>query len=115
MLYAGVKLILTAVIIVAISEVSKRVSWVGGLLAALPIVSFLAMIWLYIDTRDKHQVAALSWDIAWLIIPTLPFFLLLPFLLKKLSFVSAFSLATVVMLILYVVMVYFLKKYDVIS
>jgi len=59
----------------------------GGLLASLPIVSILAMIWLYVDTHDLAKVQALSTSIFWHVLPSLALFLLLPlFLLKGFGF-----------------------------
>jgi hypothetical protein len=78
-----VKIVVTALLVVAISEVSKRSSFIGALLASIPIVSVLAMIWLYTDTRDVTQVAALSRSVFWLVLPSLVLFLLLPVLLTR--------------------------------
>ena len=82
MLYIAVKTILTAVIIVGISEIGKRHTTFAALLAALPLTSVLAMIWLYADTGDKTTIADLSVGIFWLVLPTLLFFLILPWLLR---------------------------------
>jgi hypothetical protein len=68
--------------VVAIAEIGKRSSFWAALLASLPLTSLLAFIWLYLDTGDAGRVAALSRDIFWLVIPSLPLFLLLPWLLK---------------------------------
>jgi hypothetical protein len=87
-----VKIVVTALLVVAISEVSKRSSFVGALLASIPIVSVLAMIWLYADTRDVAQVAALSRSVFWLVLPSLALFLLLPVLLAR-GYHFYFSLA----------------------
>jgi hypothetical protein len=109
-----VKILLTTGLIVAISEVSKRSSFFGGLLASLPLVSFLAMIWLYLDTRDASKVATLSTNIFWLVLPSLVFFAVLPPLLKmKLSFALSFALATALMMACYGVMLVVLKKFGV--
>jgi hypothetical protein len=77
------KIVVTAVLVVVISEVSKRNTLVGALLASIPIVSVLAMTWLYHDTRDAAQVAALSKSVFWLVLPSLALFLLLPVLLAR--------------------------------
>lgn len=45
---------------------------------SLPLTSILAFIWLYRDTRDTGEVAALSWSIMWVIVPSLVFFVALP-------------------------------------
>jgi hypothetical protein len=77
------KVVVTTLLVVLISEVSKRSSFVGALLASVPIVSVLAMIWLYNDTRDVAQVAALSRSVFWLVLPSLVLFVLLPVLLAR--------------------------------
>ena len=101
MWYYLLKLVISAGLIVAVSEVSKRYTVVGGLLASLPLVSYLGMIWLYLDTRDTSKVAALSWSIFWLVIPSLSLFVALPLLLRKLAFAPSLIIATVVMFTLY--------------
>jgi hypothetical protein len=78
-----VKILVTVVLVVAISEASKRSSFVGALLASVPVTSVLAMIWLYSDTRDVAQVAALSRSVFWLVLPSLVLFVLLPMLLQR--------------------------------
>jgi hypothetical protein len=111
-MYYAFKVVLTAVLVVAVSEASKRSSLLGGILASLPLVSFLGMIWLYIETGGTEKVAELSTNVFWLVLPSLPFFLLLPFLLKKgLGFYSSLSLSTAMMVGLYFGMVLLLRKF----
>ena len=106
-----IKIIVSALVIVAVSEIAKRSSFFGGLLASLPIVSFMAMIWLYVDTKDVQKVARLSINIFWLVLPSLVFFLLLPLLLKmKVHFVASFVLATTAMLVWYGILIAIVKK-----
>lgn len=81
-MYYLIKILVTALLIVAISEVSKRSSLLGAVLASVPLVSVLAMIWLYIDTKDIEKVSALSSGVFWLILPSLVLFILLPLFLK---------------------------------
>lgn len=83
MIYAIIKVIITSLLIVAISELSKRSSLLGALLASLPLTSVLAMLWLYIDTKDVAKVSNLATSVLWLVIPSLVFFISLPVLLKK--------------------------------
>src|SRR5215510_3767474 len=105
-----IKLILSAGIIVAVSEISKRSSFIGGLLASLPLTSLLAMLWLYHDTKDAGKVAALSNSILWLVLPSLIFFITLPVLLRKLNFYAGFGMATALMLAGYGLMLVILRK-----
>ena len=82
MVYYIVKLLVTVLLVVLISELAKRSTLYGALLASIPLVSVLAMIWLYVDTRDTARVAALSGSIFWLVLPSLALFIVLPVLLK---------------------------------
>ena len=83
MTYYIVKIVITAVLVVVISEISKRYSLVAALLASVPLVSVLALIWLYIDTKDVSGVASLASNIFWMVIPSLALFISLPILLRN--------------------------------
>ena len=82
MTYYLVKIAVTTILIVAISEISRRSTFIGAVLASVPLVSVLAMVWLYIDTRDVARISTLSTSVFWLVIPSLALFLSLPLLLK---------------------------------
>jgi hypothetical protein len=82
MLQTFVKLIVTALIVVTVSEVSKRTTTFGALLASLPLTSLLAIVWLYVETGDTTRVADLAGGIFWLVLPSLALFLILPALLR---------------------------------
>lgn len=102
MLYIIIKTVLTAVVIVGISEIGKRYTTFAALLAALPLTSLLAMVWLYIDTKDPMPIADLSIAIFWLVLPTLLFFLILPWLLRHhYNFWVSMAVSSAVMIIFY--------------
>jgi hypothetical protein len=82
MLYYALKTILSAVIIVAISELAKRSTTLGALIASLPLTSLLAFIWLYGETHDTARISSLSSEIFWLVIPSLALFLALPLFIR---------------------------------
>ena len=81
--YYITKVAISAALIVLISELSKRSALAGAILASVPLVSVLAMIWLYADTHDAAQVAELSRSIVWLVLPSLVLFVVLPVLLER--------------------------------
>lgn len=76
------KVFLTAAVVVAVSELAKRSTLMGAVLASLPLTSLLAFIWLYLDTGNVNRVADLSLGIFWLVIPSLPLFVVLALLLR---------------------------------
>jgi hypothetical protein len=74
---------LSAALVVAVSEAGRRVSWIGALLASLPLVSLLGMAFLWQDTHDVERLARLSTGIFWLVLPSLALFAALPVLLRR--------------------------------
>ena len=111
MTYYITKILITTILVVLISEVAKRSSFMGSLLASLPLTSYLAMIWLYVDTSSAEKVANLSTGIFWLVIPSLSLFLFLPFFLEKeFNFYFSLGISTLFMIFLYFTMVFFLGK-----
>lgn len=76
------KYAITAGLVVAIGELARRSTTAGALLASLPLTSLLAMLWLYHDTGDAQQVAALAGQIFWLVLPSLVLFVALPALIR---------------------------------
>lgn len=101
-MYLILKFTLSAAIIVAVSEVARLSPRLGGLIASLPLVSLLGMIWLYVDTRDAQAVAVLSREIFWLVLPSLLLFVALPWLLRRgLDFYPALAASITLMLAAY--------------
>jgi hypothetical protein len=79
----GLKIIFSAAVLVAVSELAKRSSFLAATLASLPLTSLLAFIWLYLDTGEIEQVSTLSQGIFWLVLPSLVLFVVLPLLLRS--------------------------------
>ncbi|MGE5351071.1 MAG: DUF3147 family protein, partial [Acidobacteriota bacterium] len=104
------KVIISSVLIVLVSEVSKRSTFLGSVFASVPLVSILAFIWLYVDTKDKLKVAELSRGIFWLVIPSLSMFILLPLLMKKMGFYAALAVSVIIMVLFYFLMIFILGK-----
>jgi len=94
LIYYTTKIAITTILIVVISEIAKRSSFVGAVLASIPLVSVLAMIWLYVDTKDVEKVSSLATSVFWLVLPSLVLFVTLPLLLKQgLHFYASISLS----------------------
>lgn len=111
MLFYLVKVILSALIIVLVSEISKRSSLMGALLASLPLTSLLAILWIYIETKNTETIRALSLNVFWLVLPSLLFFLALPFFIKvKIPFFMSLFLSSSLTVAGYLIMVHVMKK-----
>lgn len=80
------KFLLTAAVVVLLSEVAKRSDKLGGFLAALPMITVLTLIWLYVERQPMEKIANHAWYTFWYVLPTLPMFLVFPRLLPRLGF-----------------------------
>ncbi|MEZ5550851.1 MAG: DUF3147 family protein [Pseudomonadales bacterium] len=81
-LYLISKYALTALLVVLISEIAKRSTVLGALMASIPLISVLAMVWIYVETKDTARLSAFSLDVLWLVIPSLALFALFPLLVR---------------------------------
>lgn len=83
MAYLAIKALLSGMIVAIVSEVARRQPGFGALIASLPLVSILGMIWLWRDTADSGRLAAHAEATFWFVLPSLPMFLLVPALLRR--------------------------------
>lgn len=114
MTYYLVKIAITTLLIVAIAEIAKRSSFAGALLASVPLISVLAMIWLYVDTKDVAKVSALATSVFWLVLPSLALFVTLPVLLRQgLNFYMSMSISIGITLGCYFLMISLLNHFGV--
>ncbi len=105
MLYLLAKAALSGAIVAAVAEIARRYPGWGGLVASLPLVSLLAMTWLYVDTRDPARVADLASSTFWFFLPSMPMFLIIPALLRSgWSWAATMAVALSVTLALYALM-----------
>ena len=100
-----VKAVISGLLVATISLIAKRYPGWGGLVASLPLVSLLSMLWLYGETRDTGRVADLAMGAFWFIIPSLPMFLVIPMMLRSgYSFALTMGAAIVLTMALYAAM-----------
>ncbi len=82
-----VKYLITAGLVVVISEVARRSDRLGAFIGAMPWVTTLAMIWLFFgreaEPRKTEMIASHAYYTFWYVLPTLPMFLLIPWLLRR--------------------------------
>lgn len=93
------KYLLTAGMVVFISEVAKRSDKLGGFIAALPLMTLLTLTWLFIENQPEEKIANHAYYTFWYVIPTLPMFLLFPCLLTRLGFWMTMGASVVVTVI----------------
>ena len=114
MLQTVIKLLLSSGIIVIVSEIAKKNTFIGGLMASIPLVSVMAMVWLYIDTKDIENINALSKSILWMVVPSLALFISLPVLLKSgVNFYISMGISILVTMGCYWLMIAALAKFGI--
>lgn len=113
MMWIIVKYMTTAAIIVLITEVAKRSDKLGALIAALPTVTILALIWMYVEGQGQEKLSNHAYYTFWYVVPTLPMFLLFPFLLNRYSFWTTLLISAVVTIICFGITVAIAKHFGV--
>ncbi|QGZ38002.1 hypothetical protein IP92_05689 [Pseudoduganella flava] len=89
------KYLITAGVVVLVSEFAKRSDKLGALVAALPLVTVLTLIWLHVEKQPEAKVANHAWYTFWYVVPTLPMFLAFPALLTRFGFWPALAASVV--------------------
>ena len=114
MFYLAVKAAISGIVIAVASEIARRSPALGALVVSIPLVSVLTMIWLWRDTRDMARIADHAQATFWLVLPTLPGFLLLAYLLRAdVPFWGAMLAGTTVTIALYFVAAAVLGRFGV--
>jgi len=93
------KYLITAAVVVAVSELAERSDRLGALLASLPLVTLLALTWLYVEKQPASKITDHAWYTFWYVVPTLPMFLAFPRLFTRFGFWPAPGLSAVITIV----------------
>jgi hypothetical protein len=105
-----IKYAVSAALIVGISELGKRSSWLGAALAAIPLTSLLAFIWLHTEGVASSQIAEMSMQIVWLVLASLPLFIIFAVMLNRgFGFWFSLGFSVVITSLTYVGVAWWLK------
>ena len=108
------KYLITAFIVVFVSEIAKRSDKLGALISSLPLVTILVMIWLYIENKSTEKIANHAYYTFWYVIPTLPMFLLIPYLLsREYSFSIALGMSMIITFFCFIATAHYAKYFGV--
>ena len=110
-MYLIIKTLISALIIVTVSEVAKKYTLAAAVIVSIPLTSLLAFIWLYYDTKDVQKVIDLSLSTIVMTLPSIVFFIVLPFMLKfKYSFSFSIIVAIISTSVAYLIFISIIKK-----
>ncbi len=107
------KYLITAAVVVLISEFAKRSDKLGGLIAALPMVTVLTLIWLYVEKQPEAKIANHAWYTFWYVVPTLPMFLIFPFLLPRIGFWPTLLASVVITVVCFSLFALLMRRFGV--
>ncbi len=107
------KYALTALVVVLVSELAKRSDKLGALLAALPLITLLSLIWLHLEQQSAEKIANHAWYTFWYVVPTLPMFLAFPLLLPRLGFWPALLACVVISAVSFGVFALLVKRFGI--
>jgi hypothetical protein len=107
------KYALTALVVVLVSELAKRSDKLGALVAALPLITILSLIWLHLENQSAEKIANHAWYTFWYVVPTLPMFLAFPLLLPRLGFWPALLACMVISAVSFGVFALLVKRFGI--
>jgi len=113
MLWVVTKYLITAAVVVLVSEFAKRSDKLGALVAALPMVTILTLIWLHVEKQPAARVANHAWYTFWYVVPTLPMFLAFPALLERLGFWPALAVCVVLTVVCFAAFAVLVKRFGI--
>lgn len=113
MTYLIIKYLITAAVVVLVSEFAKASDKLGGFVAALPLVTILTLIWLYIEQQPSTKIANHAYYTFWYVLPTLPMFLLFPYLLPKLGFWPTLIACVIFTVAIFYIYVHLIKQFGI--
>ena len=109
-----IKYLLTAGIVVMVSEVARRSDQMGALIASLPLVTFLVLIWLHVEKQPVEKISNHAWYTFWYVIPTLPMFLVFPYLHNQIGFWLSLLVCAVMTILLFLLWGLSLKRFGIV-
>jgi len=108
-----IKLIVTTLLIVFITEIAKFSDRLGAFIASLPLITFIAIFWMYFEGQDYEKISNHAFYTFWYVIPTLPMFILFPWLIKTFGFWLAVIFSIILTILCFIIFTYILKRFNI--
>ena len=88
----------------------EKDSFLGAIIVSLPMISLITISWIYFETKDVDRIIDFSYGVFAMIMPSLSFFITLPYFLKKINFIPSMFLSISIMVVLYFALSMLYKK-----
>jgi uncharacterized membrane protein (GlpM family) len=113
MIWILTKYLVTALVVVLVSEAAARSDRLGGLVGALPMVTILTLIWLHLEKQPQEKIANHAWYTLWYVLPTLPMFAAFPYLIGRFGFWPALGACVLITLCSFGLFALLLKRFGI--
>jgi len=108
-----IKYLITAGIVVLVSEIAKKSDQMGALIASLPLMTFLVLIWLHLEQQSSVKISNHAYYTFWYVVPTLPMFLIFPVVYRSLGFWVALALCAAITVVLFLLWTWLLRPFGI--
>jgi uncharacterized membrane protein (GlpM family) len=108
-----IKLVITASLIVLITELAKESDKLGAFIASLPLVTLITLFWLYFEGQGNEKISNHAYYTFWYVIPTLPMFIFLPWAIKSFGFWLSFTFSVILTVLCFFLLALFLRKFNI--
>lgn len=112
-MYLLIKYSMTAGVVVLVSELARRSDRLGALVASLPLVTILTLIWLYVEQQPAEKLSNHMYYTFWYVLPTLPMFLVFPWLLNRLGFGLALISWIILTITAFIIYALFIRRFGI--
>ena len=113
MLYLISKYLITAGMVVLISELAKKSDRIGALVASLPLVTILTLIWLFVEGQSDTKISNHAYYTFWYVIPTLPMFILFPYFMSRFGFIMTLVISVLLTIVVFVLFAAIVKHFGI--
>ncbi|ACQ92918.1 conserved hypothetical protein [Tolumonas auensis DSM 9187] len=113
MLYLISKYLITAGMVVLISELAKKSDRIGALVASLPLVTILTLIWLFVEGQSDTKISNHAYYTFWYVIPTLPMFILFPYFMSRFGFAMTLVISVLLTIVVFVLFAAIVKHFGI--
>ncbi|MBB6056182.1 DUF3147 family protein [Tolumonas osonensis] len=113
MFYLITKYLITAGMVVLISELAKKSDRIGALVASLPLVTILTLIWLFVEGQSASKISNHAYYTFWYVIPTLPMFILFPYFMSRFGFILTLLISIGLTIVTFVLFAALVKRFGI--